>query len=164
MQFLLIFKISCPVCLLNRKPSSGFSLVLLHIYINNIGLGEYIFFFNNNFTKKGNSVPLETLTTLPVGVCHSPLFTTPKEPIPSFSPRVSSLSWIRQVRARPPFSWPDPTLPHWSPPSGPHPLNVWGTNRSTWVTGEHSNYYVVSISNVWYLFQRTHHYLVTNGI
>lgn len=60
-------------------------------------------------SKPPASVP-GSLTTLPVGVCHSPLLTTPKEPEPSFSPSSSSLSWIRQGSARA-TSWPWAGLP-----------------------------------------------------
>lgn len=52
-------------------------------------------------SKHPAALQAPSLTTLPVGVCHSPLLTTPKEPEPSFSPSSSSLSWIRQGRARP---------------------------------------------------------------
>lgn len=52
-----------------------------------------------------------SLTTLPVGACHSPFLTTPKEPEPSFSPSSSSLSWIRHGRARPAPSCPWAGLP-----------------------------------------------------
>lgn len=42
---------------------------------------------------------LHVLTSFPVGVSHSPLFTSPKDPSPSFSNRVRSFSGMRQVRA-----------------------------------------------------------------
>lgn len=46
-----------------------------------------------------NNSSVGILTTFPVAVSHSPLFTTPNEPSPSFSNSVRSFSGMRQVRA-----------------------------------------------------------------
>lgn len=45
-----------------------------------------------------NCITICILTTFPAGVNHSPLFTTPNEPSPSFSNSVKSFSGMRQVR------------------------------------------------------------------
>lgn len=45
-----------------------------------------------------NGITICLLTTFPAGVNHSPLFTTPNEPSPSFSNSVKSFSGMRQVR------------------------------------------------------------------
>lgn len=105
------------------------------------------------FQRELNKYSVGLLTTFPAGVSHSPLFTTPKEPSPSFSNSVRSFSGMRQVRAcccpsrgapppgcvvRTPSPRPSGGVgdslrkeeagwPCWgkSPPSGRLPLNTW---------------------------------------
>lgn len=48
---------------------------------------------------------MTTLTFLPLGAFHSPFMTTPKDPFPSFSFKVSSESLMRQVRSEMPAWW-----------------------------------------------------------